>query len=164
MKKLSESSRHEKRRESKEKLMKTSTKKHDREIAALMKLRDEDIDTSDIPEVRNWSNAVVGKFYRPLKEPITIRLDVDIIAWLKAEGPGYQTRINALLREKMTPEPTQSLTEDTGVKELCMSNDAMESASSGFSFPYLENHHQLTKYRHVAHVIAQRGSVFAHAA
>jgi hypothetical protein len=38
-----------------------------------MRLRDEDIDTSDIPEARNWSKAVVGKFYRPLKEPITIR-------------------------------------------------------------------------------------------
>jgi uncharacterized protein (DUF4415 family) len=164
MKKLSESSRHGKRRESKEKLMKTSIRNLDQEIAALMKLRDQDIDTSDIPEVRDWSKAVVGKFYRPLKEPITIRLDVDIIAWLKAGGPGYQTRINALLRKTMTPEPTQSLTEDTGAKEQCMSSDATESASAGFSFPYLENHHQLAKYGHVAHVIVQRGSVFAPAA
>jgi len=65
-------------------------------------LRDADIDTSDISEVRDWSKAVVGKFYRPLKEPVTLRLDADVIAWLKAEGPGYQTRVNALLREAMS--------------------------------------------------------------
>jgi len=81
--------------------MKTSTTKHDREIKALMKLRDKQIDTSDIPEVKDWSKAVAGKFYRPIKEPVTIRLDSDIVAWLKAEGPGYQTRINALLRRVM---------------------------------------------------------------
>jgi uncharacterized protein (DUF4415 family) len=66
-------------------------------------LRDEEIDTSDIPEVKDWSKAVVGKFYRPRKEPVTIRLDSDVIAWLKAEGPGYQTRINTLLRNAMKP-------------------------------------------------------------
>jgi uncharacterized protein (DUF4415 family) len=163
MKKSSGSSRHEKHRKSIEKPMKTSTENYDREIAALMKLRDEDIDTSDLPEVRDWSKAVVGKFYRPLKEPITIRLDVDIIAWLKAEGPGYQTRINALLRRTMTPEPTQSLIQEAGVKEQCTTNNAIESASSGFSFSYLEDH-QLTKYGRVAQVIEQRGSVFAPAA
>jgi uncharacterized protein (DUF4415 family) len=65
-------------------------------------LRDEDIDTSDIPEVRDWSRAVVGKFYRPIKEPVTIRLDADVLDWLKSGGPGYQTRINILLREAMS--------------------------------------------------------------
>jgi uncharacterized protein (DUF4415 family) len=81
--------------------MKRRTEQHDPELAALMRLRDEDIDTSDIPEVRDWSKAVVGKFYRPIKEPVTLRLDVDLLAWLKSEGPGYQTRINTLLREVM---------------------------------------------------------------
>jgi uncharacterized protein (DUF4415 family) len=66
-----------------------------------MRLRDRDIDTSDIPEVKDWSRAVVGKFYRPIKEPVTIRLDADVLDWLKSQGPGYQTRINALLREMM---------------------------------------------------------------
>jgi uncharacterized protein (DUF4415 family) len=64
-------------------------------------LHDEDIDTSDIPEVTQWGKALVGKFYRPLKEPVTLRLDADVIAWLKSQGPGYQTRINALLRTFM---------------------------------------------------------------
>jgi uncharacterized protein (DUF4415 family) len=81
--------------------MRTSSKEREHEIAALMKLKDEDIDTTEIPEVKDWSKAVVGKFYRPIKEPITIRLDADVVAWLKSEGPGYQTRINALLRRTM---------------------------------------------------------------
>jgi len=73
-----------------------------------LRLREEDIDTSDIPEVTDWSKAVVGKFYRPRKEPITIRLDADVVAWLKAEGPGYQTRINTLLRNAMEPAAARS--------------------------------------------------------
>ena len=73
----------------------------DPELQALLQMRDEDIDTSDIPEIKDWSKAVVGKFYRPIKEPVTIRLDSDVVAWLKSAGPGYQTRINALLRRAM---------------------------------------------------------------
>ena len=70
-------------------------------MAALVRLRDEDIDTADVPEVKDWTRAVVGRFYRPIKEPVTIRLDADVLDWLKSQGPGYQTRINALLREVM---------------------------------------------------------------
>jgi uncharacterized protein (DUF4415 family) len=74
-------------------------------LAALVRLRDEDIDTADVPEVKDWTRAVVGRFYRPIKEPVTIRLDADVLDWLKSQGPGYQTRINALLREVMDSKP-----------------------------------------------------------
>lgn len=73
----------------------------DPELQALLQMKDEDIDTSDIPEIKDWSKAVVGKFYRPIKEPVTVRLDSDVVAWLKSAGPGYQTRMNALLRQAM---------------------------------------------------------------
>ena len=73
----------------------------DKELAALRRLKDEDIDLSDIPEITDWSKAVVGKFYRPIKKSLTIRVDADVLAWLKAQGKGYQTRINSLLREAM---------------------------------------------------------------
>jgi len=96
-------SRREKRRRAKERATKSSALNLDAEIKALQRLPDEQIDTSDIPEITDWSNAVVGKFYRPLKQPVTIRLDADVIAWFKATGPGYQTRINALLRRAMHP-------------------------------------------------------------
>ena len=76
-------------------------KDHDKEITALMRMKDEDIDFSDIPEITDWSNAVRGKFYRPIKKSLTIRVDADVLAWLKSQGKGYQTRINSLLREAM---------------------------------------------------------------
>jgi uncharacterized protein (DUF4415 family) len=68
---------------------------------ALVQKKDRDIDLSDIPEVTDWSRAVVGKFYRPIKKSLTIRLDADVLAWLKRQGRGYQTRINGILREAM---------------------------------------------------------------
>jgi uncharacterized protein (DUF4415 family) len=72
-----------------------------REVNELRQLRDEQIDLSDIPETADWSKAVVGKFYRPLKKSLTIRVDADVLAWLRNQGKGYQTRINALLRKAM---------------------------------------------------------------
>jgi uncharacterized protein (DUF4415 family) len=81
--------------------MRRVTKKQAKELAALARMRDEDINTLDIPEVKDWSRAVVGKFYRPIKRPVTIRVDADVLAWLKRQGRGYQTRINKLLREAM---------------------------------------------------------------
>jgi uncharacterized protein (DUF4415 family) len=72
-----------------------------REIRALKRMKDGEIDTTDIPPISDWSKAVVGKFYRPIKKPLTIRLDADVLAWLKGQGRGYQTRINALLRSAM---------------------------------------------------------------
>lgn len=69
----------------------------------LVNMPDEDIDFSDIPETTEamWKNAVVGKFYRPVKQQVTVRIDADVLAWLKSEGTGYQTRLNKLLREAM---------------------------------------------------------------
>jgi uncharacterized protein (DUF4415 family) len=81
--------------------MKKVSKKQSKDLEALAALRDEEIDLTDLPEVLDWSGAVVGKYYRPLKKSLTIRLDADVLAWLKAQGRGYQTRINMLLRAAM---------------------------------------------------------------
>jgi uncharacterized protein (DUF4415 family) len=81
--------------------MKKLSRKQAKELAALAHLPDNKIDPSDAPELPIWTNAVVGKFYRPIKRPVTVRIDADILAWLKRSGPGYQTRINALLRQAM---------------------------------------------------------------
>ena len=85
--------------------MPKASKGRNRELAALKRVRDYAIDTSDIPETADWSKAVVGKFYRPIKKPLTIRLDADVLAWLKSQGRGYQTRINAILRGAMGSRP-----------------------------------------------------------
>jgi len=81
--------------------MKKVAKSRTKEIRALQRMKDSEIDLSDLPEIKDWRKAVVGKFYRPIKESLTIRLDADVLSWLKAEGEGYQTRINSILREAM---------------------------------------------------------------
>jgi len=81
--------------------MRKLTKEQKRDIRAIAAKRDEDIDFSDAPAVVDWSGAEIGKFYRPTKKPVTIRLDSDVIAWLKADGRGYQTKANWLLRHAM---------------------------------------------------------------
>ena len=71
------------------------------EVAALEALPDDRIDTSDIPEIVNWPDAERGRFYRPVKKQITLRLDADVVAWFKRRAPdgrGYQTEINRALR------------------------------------------------------------------
>ena len=73
------------------------------ELAALSALADDQIDTTDIPELpsRAWKDAVRGHFYRPVKQAVSMRLDADVIAWLKKRGKGYQTRVNRILRQQM---------------------------------------------------------------
>jgi uncharacterized protein (DUF4415 family) len=53
-------------------------------------MKEKDIDLSDLPEVRDWTGAAVGKFYRPIKKPLTLRVDADVLAWLKSQGKGYR--------------------------------------------------------------------------
>jgi uncharacterized protein (DUF4415 family) len=81
--------------------MKKLSKRQKKELAALAALPDSQIDLSDAAEIKNWNRAVVGRFYRPIKKSLTIRLDADVLAWLKSDGRGYQTRINKLLRSAM---------------------------------------------------------------
>jgi uncharacterized protein (DUF4415 family) len=77
-----------------------------RELGVLAKKPDREIDLSDIPELTDkfWKHAVRGKFYRPVKQAVSLRLDSDVLAWLKKDGRGYQTRANGLLRERMLAE------------------------------------------------------------
>ena len=75
-----------------------------RQLKKLSSLADDKIDLSDIPEITDWTGAIRGQFYRPMKKPITIRLDADVVEWLKASGPGYQTRVNLTLRKQMLKE------------------------------------------------------------
>ena len=71
------------------------------ELAALAAMPDAAIDTSDIPKTEDWGRAERGRFYRPVKQAVTIRLDADIVAWFRRREPRYQTAINRVLREHM---------------------------------------------------------------
>jgi uncharacterized protein (DUF4415 family) len=79
------------------------TPRQKKELAALAALPDDQIDTSDIPELPPgaWRDAVRGRFYRPVKQAVSMRLDADVVAWLKKRGKGYQTRANSILRQSM---------------------------------------------------------------
>jgi uncharacterized protein (DUF4415 family) len=81
--------------------MRNLTKQQKRDIRAIAGKKDRDIDFSDAPPIPDWSAAVAGKFYRPTKKPVTMRLDSDVIEWLKTDGRGYQTKANWLLRHAM---------------------------------------------------------------
>ena len=72
-------------------------------LSALAKRADREIDYSDIPPLTDefWKNAVRNPFYKPTKQVTTVRVDSDVLLWLKGQGKGYQTRINAILREAM---------------------------------------------------------------
>ena len=79
------------------------TAKQKAQLKALKAMPDRDIDTSDIPPLTEafWRKAVRNPFYKPTKTSTTVRIDSDVLAWLKAQGKGYQSRINAILRREM---------------------------------------------------------------
>lgn len=74
-----------------------------KELDRLAVMKDEDICLSDkdVPSVADWDGAVRGKFYRPVKEPVTIRIDADVLAWFKSRFGKYQTHMNQVLRSHM---------------------------------------------------------------
>jgi uncharacterized protein (DUF4415 family) len=74
-----------------------------RRFEKLAKMPDSEIDFSEIPELTEefWKNAIRNPYYRPIKKQLTLRLDADVIAWLRKKGKGYQTRANDLLRDAM---------------------------------------------------------------
>lgn len=71
--------------------------------ARLAKLNEAEIDYSDIPPLTDtfWANAVSNPLYKPTKQIATVRLDSDVLLWLKSQGKGYQTRLNSILRQAM---------------------------------------------------------------
>ncbi len=71
-----------------------------KELKAL-KNRKINLSDKDAPEITNWDDAVVGKFYRPIKKQITVRIDADVLAWFKLSARKYQTLINTACREYM---------------------------------------------------------------
>ena len=73
------------------------------ELQALQHTSDAEIDCSDIPELDDnfWKNAIQNPFYKPVKKSTTVRIDADIVQWLKSQGKGYQTRMNKILRDAM---------------------------------------------------------------
>lgn len=76
------------------------SKKVETDWKRIKTMSDEDIDFSDLPELDD-SFFRDAKWKPPVKKSVTIRLDADVLDWFRAQGPGYQTRINHLLRRYM---------------------------------------------------------------
>lgn len=81
-----------------------------RNLARLAQRPDSQIDFSDSPPLKEsfWKNAVRNPFYRPVKQQLTVRLDSDVLAWLRQQGKGYQTRLNTVLRKAMLEDMKKS--------------------------------------------------------
>ena len=79
------------------------TSRQKAELKALAAMPDSQIAHSDIPPLTDafWKNAIRNPFYKPIKQATTVRVDSDVLLWLKGQGKGYQTRINAILRDAM---------------------------------------------------------------
>ncbi len=76
------------------------------ELATLAAIPDSAIDHSDIPAQGDafWQHARRNPFYKATKQSTTVRVDSDVLYWLKSSGKGYQTRINTILRHAMLRE------------------------------------------------------------
>lgn len=77
------------------------------ELDELAQMSDVDIDYSDIPktmETEVWRLAACSPLHKPVNQQLTARIDADVVVWLKSKGRGYQSRMNAILRNAMLHE------------------------------------------------------------
>ena len=92
----------------KKEISKRLTREQMAELKSLEAMLDSAVDTSDAPELIDWSGARRGLFYRPVKQQLTLRIDADVVAWFKSHttpDEGYQTRINRAFREYVQAHP-----------------------------------------------------------
>ena len=75
------------------------------DLARIDRMKEAEIDYSDIPPLDQSFLRKALVAWPPVKKQLTIRLDADVLAWLKGHGKGYQTRINRILRVVMESQP-----------------------------------------------------------
>jgi uncharacterized protein (DUF4415 family) len=80
--------------------------KERRELQKLARKADSQIDFSDAPESEARPPEIhIGRFYRPIKQLVSIRVDADVLAWYRGRGKRYQTYMNQVLRREMQTHP-----------------------------------------------------------
>ena len=82
------------------------------DLARIDRMKDAEIDYSDIPALDKSFLKKATTAWPPVKKQLTIRLDEDVLDWIKGHGRGYQTRINRILRVVMESQPQRG----TGVR------------------------------------------------
>ena len=80
-------------------------------------MKDAEIDYSDIPPLDKSFFTKATEAWPPAKQQLTIRLDADVLNWLKAQGRGYQTRINRILRAAMESQRRAPVAFHTSAEE-----------------------------------------------
>jgi uncharacterized protein (DUF4415 family) len=75
------------------------------DLARIDRMKDSEIDYTEIPALDKAFLKRVTVAWPPAKKQLTIRLDTDVLDWLKESGRGYQTRINRILRLAMETQP-----------------------------------------------------------
>jgi uncharacterized protein (DUF4415 family) len=100
-----------------------------KQLEHLVALPDEAIDLSDIPETLDWAQAQVGRFYRPIKQSVTMRLDADVLEWFKENSGKYQSRMNQVLREFMLSQ--RSDPSDPGPQGAALGSRSPKGAGVG---------------------------------
>jgi uncharacterized protein (DUF4415 family) len=78
------------------------------DLGRLDRMKDSEIDYSDIPPLDKTFLKRATLAWPPVKKQLTIRLDADVLDWLKDHGRGYQTRINRILRVAMESQPSRA--------------------------------------------------------
>jgi uncharacterized protein (DUF4415 family) len=89
------------------KISRKTREAYERRRQELERAEKQDADAPMLP-IEKWERGTIGKFYRPLKTPVSVRIDNDVLAWLKSKGEGHLTRINDILRERMLKETRRS--------------------------------------------------------
>jgi uncharacterized protein (DUF4415 family) len=77
------------------------------DLTRVDRMKDADIDYSDIPALDRTFLRKATVAWPPVKRQLPIRLDADVLEWLKADARGYQTRINHILRVVMEGQPSR---------------------------------------------------------
>lgn len=98
------------------------------DLARIDRMKDSEIDYSDIPSLDNSFYTKATETWPPAKQQLTIRLDADVLKWLKAHGRGYQTRINRILRAAMESQPPRRSRSTPASKKNTRSRGELKSA------------------------------------
>src|ERR1700734_2273180 len=92
-------------------------------------MKDSHIDYSDIPALDKSFFTKATETWPPAKHQLTIRLDADVLEWLKANGRGYQTRINRILRAAMESQPPRRSRSTATPKKNARARSRLKPAS-----------------------------------
>lgn len=98
------------------------------DLARVDRLKDAEIDYSDIPPLDKSFFTKATEAWPPAKQQLTIRLDADVLNWLRANGRGYQTRINRILRAAMESTPPRRLRSTPAPKKNARSRGVLKPA------------------------------------